>query len=88
MLHSTALFLPLYVCVRSFLYLFYTLAKLYYTKALAIKPPHWPQIEFFSSGGHEPQCHFWFSSNLSSWGLVRDPSGQRKDAWSSSSLFS
>ena len=39
--------------VRSFLYLLYTLIKLYYTKLWVIKPRLWPRIEFFSSGGQE-----------------------------------
>ena len=43
--------------VRSFLYLLYTLIKLYYTKAL-IKPHLWPRIEFFSSRGQESQRLF------------------------------
>ena len=43
---------------RSFLYLLYTLIKLYYTKLWAIKPRLWPQVEFFSSGGQESQCLF------------------------------
>ena len=42
--------------VRSFLYLLYTLIKLYYTKALSVKPRLWPRIEFFSSGGQESRC--------------------------------
>lgn len=61
--------------VRSFLYLLYTLIKLYYTKALSDQAsslaPHWilllwgPRI-----------LASWFNNNLSSWGLVWDPSGQ------------
>ena len=39
--------------VRSFLYLLYTLIKLYYTKLWVIKPHLWPRIEFFSSGAQE-----------------------------------
>ena len=39
--------------VRSFLYLLYTLVKLYYTKALSNQACLWPRIEFFSSGGQE-----------------------------------
>ena len=42
--------------VRSFLYLLYTLIKLYYTKLWVIKPRLWPRIEFFSSGGQESWC--------------------------------
>ena len=72
--------------VRSFLYLLYTLVKLYYTEALSDQAsslaPDWillwgPRI-----------LASWFNNNLSSWGLIRDPSGQGNDAWSSSSLFS
>ena len=42
--------------VRSFLYLLYTLTKLYYTKALSDQASSWPRIEFFSFGGQESQC--------------------------------
>ena len=42
--------------VRSFLYLLYTLIKLYYTKALSDQPHLWPQIEFSSSGGQASRC--------------------------------
>ena len=41
--------------VKSFLYLLYTLIKLYYTKALSDQASFWPQIEF-SSGGQESRC--------------------------------
>ena len=41
--------------VRSFLYLLYTLINFVTQKLLAIKPRLWPRIEFFSSGGQEPQ---------------------------------
>ena len=47
---------PSDVYVRSFLYLLYTLIKLYYTKARAIKPRLWLRIEFFSSRGQGSQC--------------------------------
>ena len=64
------LFLPLSdAYVRSFLYLLYTLIKLYYTKALinqALSPPE----------AKNPGTFAWFSNNLSYWGLVRDISGQ------------
>ena len=58
------LFLPPFdAYVRSFLYLLFTLIKLYYTKLWAIKPCLWPQIEFFfSSGGQESWCLFWGSA--------------------------
>ena len=41
--------------VRSFLYLLYTLIKLYYTNVRAIQPRLWPRIEL-SSGGQESHC--------------------------------
>ena len=41
--------------VRSFLYLLYTLIKLYYTKAPSDQACLWPRIEFFS-GGQESWC--------------------------------
>ena len=79
---------PSDVCVRSFLYLLYTLIKLYYKKALSNQAsslaPDWilllwgPRIPVFT----------WFNNNLSSWGLIWDPSGKGKDAWSFSFLFS
>ena len=73
--------------VRSFLYLLYTLIKLYYTKALRDQAsslaPHWILL---LRGPRIPAS--WFNNNLSSCGLVRDSLGQGKDAWSSSSLFS
>ena len=51
------LFLPLSdAYVGSFLYLLYTLIKLYYTKLWVIKPCLWSRIEFFSSGGQESRC--------------------------------
>ena len=85
---SGVLFLPPSdTYVRSFLYLLYTLIKLYYTKALRDQAsslaPHWILL---LRGPRIPAT--WFHNNLSSWGLIRDPSGQGKDAWSSSSLFS
>ena len=59
--NSGVLFLPPSdAYVRSFLFLLYTLIKLYYTKALSdlIKPCLWPWIEFFSSGGQESRRLF------------------------------
>ena len=53
-----------------------------------IKSHHWPQIEFFSSKGQESHHLSWLSNNLSPWELIWDSSGQGKDTWSSSSLFS
>ena len=51
---SGVLFLPPSdACVRSFLYLLYTLIKLCYTKALSDQACLWPRIEFFSSRGQE-----------------------------------
>ena len=46
---------PSDVYVRSFLYLLYTLIKLYCTKALSNPSLSLAQIEFFSSGGQELQ---------------------------------
>ena len=55
--------LPSDVYVRSVLYLFHTLIKLYH-----IKPRHW--IEFSSSGGQESRCLLWFSDLFSvAWSL-------------------
>ena len=52
-----ALFLPPSdAYVRSFLYLLYTLIKLFTQKLWVIKPCLWPRIEFFSSGGQESWC--------------------------------
>ena len=51
-------FCRLPMSVRSFFYLFHTLIKLYYTKAQAIKPCHWPWIEFLSAG-QESWRHSW-----------------------------
>ena len=42
--------------VRSFLYLLYTLIKLYYTKALSNQALSLALIEFFSSGSQESWC--------------------------------
>ena len=61
--------------VRRFLYLLYTLIKLYYTKALSDPASSLALDEFISSGGQESRVSS-FSNNLSSWGLIRDPSGQ------------
>ena len=47
---------PSDVYVRSFLYLLYTLIKLYYTKALSDQASSLAPIEFFSSGGQESWC--------------------------------
>ena len=55
---------PSDVYVKSLLYLFYTLIKLYYTKFWAIKPRHLPWIEFFFSGDQESWCLLWFSNKL------------------------
>ena len=44
--------------VRSFLYLLYTLIKLYCTKALSDKALSLAPVEFFSSGGQESQRLF------------------------------
>ena len=50
--------------VRSFLYLLYTLIKLYYTKALSDPASSLAPIEFVSSGGQESRV-LSFSNNLS-----------------------
>ena len=34
-------------------------------KLWAIRPRHWPRIEFFSSRGQESRRLLWFSNNLS-----------------------
>ena len=44
---------PFDAYVRSFLYLLYTLIKLYYTKALSDQASSQAWIEFVSSGGQE-----------------------------------
>ena len=45
--------LPSDVYVRTFLYLFYTLRKLHYTKALSDQALSLALVEFLSSGGKE-----------------------------------
>ena len=81
------LFLPLSdAYVKSFLYLLYTLIKLYYTKALSDQASSLA-LDYSPLEAKNPGV-FSISNNLSSWGLGWDPSGQGKDAWSSSSLFS
>ena len=70
-----------------------SLSLLYFNKTTTqnlwvIKPCLWPQIEFFSSRSQESWHLSWFSNSFSSWRLIWDSSGQGKDAWSSSSLFS
>ena len=57
--------------VRSFLYLLYTLIKLYYQKLWAIQPRLWPRIESDSSRGQESrrfivQQHLSCSTMISS----------------------
>ena len=57
--------------VRSFLYLLYTLIKLYYQKLWVIQPRLWPRIEFDSSRGQESrrfivQQHLSCSTMISS----------------------
>ena len=75
--------------VRSFFYLLYTLIKLYYTKALSNQAsslaPDWILL---LRGPRIPVSSRDLKTTISSWGLVRDPSGQGKDAWSFRSLFS
>ena len=82
-----ALFLPPSdAYVRSFLYILCTLIKLYYSVWSSLVSG--PGLNSSPLGAKNPSVFAWFNNNLSSWGLVRDPSGQGKDAWSSSSLFS
>ena len=78
---------PSDIYVRSFLYPFYTLIKLYCTKALSDQASSLAQIEFFSSGGQESQSLFMGQQQPFILGLIWDSSGQGKDARSSSSLF-
>ena len=73
--------------VRSFLYLLYTLIKLYYTKALSDQASSLALDWILLLQGPRIQASR-FNNHLSSWGLIWDPSGQGKDACSSSSLFS
>ena len=47
-----------------------------------------PQLNSSPLEAKNPGVFGSFSNNLSSWGLIRDSSGQGKDTWSSSSLFS
>ena len=54
---------PSDVNVRSFLYLFYTLIKLDYTKSLSDQASSLASDEF-SSGGQESQRLSWFSNNF------------------------
>ena len=51
--------------VKSFVYLFYILIKLYYTKALSDQAFHWPRIEFLSSRGKESWSLSQLSNNIS-----------------------
>ena len=62
--------------------------KLYYTKTLSNQASSLAQDWILSSRGQESQHLSQLSNNISSWRLIRDPSGQGKDTWSSSSLFS
>ena len=68
---SGVLFLPPSdAYVRSFLYLLYTLIKLYHTKALSDKPRLWPRIEFFSSRGQESRCLCMVQQHFNSFSAV------------------
>ena len=71
-----ALFLPpSEAYVRSFLYLLYTLIKLYYTKALRNQASSLAADWILLLLRPRIPAIFSFSNNLSSWGLVQDPSG-------------
>ena len=60
-----AIFLPPSdVCVRSFLYLFYTLIKLSYTKVLSNQALSLV-LDWISSGGQESWRLSWLSNNIS-----------------------
>ena len=67
---------------------------LYFNKTSLHKSSVWsslvsgPGLNYSPPEAKNPNVFSWFSNNLSSWGLIRDASGQGKDAWSSSSLFS
>ena len=71
-----------------------SLSPLYFNKTSFHKSSE--QSSFVSGPGlnssppeaKNPGVFSWVNNNLSAWGLVRDPSWQGKDAWSSSSLFS
>ena len=71
-----------------------SLSPLYFNKTLLHKSSErsslisGPGLNSSPPGAKNPGVFVWFNNNLSSWGLVRDPSGQGKDAWSFSSLFS
>ena len=71
-----------------------SLSPLYFNKTLLHKSSEQsslvsgPGLNSSPPGAKNPGVFAWFNNNLSSWGLVRDPSGQGKDAWSFSSLFS
>ena len=56
---------PLWCLVRSFLYLFYTLMKFYYTKALSNQASSLVLGWILLLRGPEFQCLLWFSSNVS-----------------------
>ena len=79
---------PSDVYVRRFLYLFYTLIKLYYTKTLrdqtsSLAPDWIPRLQ-------RPRIPASFTVQQQPFilGLIQIYSGQGKDTWSSSSLFS
>ena len=84
-----ALFLsPSYVYVRSFLCLFNTLIKLYYTKSCEQSSlVTGPGLNSSPPKAKNPSI-VACSSNLSSWWLIQNSSGQGIDAPRFSSLFS
>ena len=67
------LFLPLSdVYVRSFLYLLYTLTKLYYTKALSGQVSSWAPDWILLLRGPRIPVSLWFNNNLShTWPLEK-----------------
>ena len=71
-----------------------SLSLLYFNKTLLHKSSEQsslvsgPRLNSSPPEAKNPGIISWFSNNLSSWGLTRDPLGQGKNAWSSSSLFS
>ena len=76
---------PSDVYVRSFLYLFYTLIKLYYTKALSDQAHLWSWIEFFFSRGQESQRLSWFSNKLSTPNNLLMDRDKREEIWGGNS---
>ena len=59
-----------------------SLSPLYFNKTLLHKSSEWsslvsgPGLNSSPPGAKNPGVFVWFNNNLSSWGLVQDPSGQ------------